>query len=474
MRTRIVFGTLIASTILFFTACEQDSLLETVDALPEDTIETNTEVLEPTNLEAAIDISSKFETDTITGEIESRSPILIYSNTHAVSSSDWHGHWINASSLWNERYYKYIVKITALSGNPDLYFYGYDSASSDNFRQIRGANRGYIEINTFRKSDLKNYGRSEEKMYIGVWGKSAATFKLEIWRTTVECEEYPTADQITTLEYAPVCGCDGNEYPNASTAFVSGITSWTNGPCQAACDCGTGFGTVDICDDFESYTTAAGLSTQAPHWRKWSPSSLEPDIFRALGGGPGVGGFTITEMAIQRKAGSAQSDILLSVGNKSSGVHRFKWDMYVSNGKSAYFNIQRFTTPGAEFGEQFYFNRDGTVRIRYGNSYFYSFSYPQGRYFEIELIVDLNARRYTLAIDGHRVVSWTNNNGSRSVGAIDFYPADHYAFFKVDNVCFEKYLSASPYSTSNTGIKEVEAIEAEIKEASNFKDLQTR
>jgi len=35
-----------------------------------------------------------------------------------------------------------------------------------------------------------------------------------------------------TLEYDPVCGCDGKTYGNACKAEVNGVTSWKPGECQ--------------------------------------------------------------------------------------------------------------------------------------------------------------------------------------------------------------------------------------------------
>jgi hypothetical protein len=176
-------------------------------------------------------------------------------------------------------------------------------------------------------------------------------------------------------------------------------------------------------DDFESYTVGSYIAVNNPDWwTTWSnlPGSAEDgEISNAQYSSP-------TKSVLVDKV-PAETDLILKLGNKTSGAYELTWDMYVATGNAGYFNIQHFESPGIEWAYEVYFLANGNGELLAGSTTPFTFTYPKNAWFLVENLINIDEDLVTLVIDGVEVLSWPFSyqaddvTGTNQLGGVDFF-----------------------------------------------------
>ena len=197
------------------------------------------------------------------------------------------------------------------------------------------------------------------------------------------------------------------------------------------------------CENFEAYQDSFGIS-QFAQWQKFFPNA--DDAF--------VNTYTnINERYLRLTYTSdTQGDVLYRLGNRTSGRYRLSWEMFVIGGRSAYYNIQHVqqTASSPNWAYEVFFSSNGSGQLRIGDqstgATAANFSYNNGNWNQIMQIIDLDADKAELWINGAFIYSWQFSRGSsplNQLGGVNFYAAQVNgtgADYAVDNVCLWRQL----------------------------------
>jgi len=194
-----------------------------------------------------------------------------------------------------------------------------------------------------------------------------------------------------------------------------------------------------ICDDFESYTLG-GLNAQSTDWDTWDGAGGDGIVTneQALSGSQ--------SMKIDFTLPGTTQDVILLLGDSTTGNYLLKWSMYIPTGKKAYYNIQHDLTPHI-YASDVFFDPNGAGRVTVGSTALGTFRYQYDKWIEVKQYFDVtNSVTYLLVSDTLAAV-WDFNLASDAMGApttsgqlsgVDFYPIDATYKYYVDNVQFIK------------------------------------
>ncbi len=199
-------------------------------------------------------------------------------------------------------------------------------------------------------------------------------------------------------------------------AFIAPIANGAVGPvCFNSCEACPPPACTDpdaiICDDFENYTLT-DISAQAAFWTPW-------------GGTPGAADDAVVSDAFASSGSQSLlvsaangDDMLLLLGNQTTGNYLLTWKMYVPMGSGGYFNVQKTEVAGEEFGMQTFLNTDGTATIDQAGAGSITYNWTPDVWMNMSLNVDLTNDWTTYTIDGVAVGGWPASDQALAVGGM--------------------------------------------------------
>lgn len=185
-----------------------------------------------------------------------------------------------------------------------------------------------------------------------------------------------------------------------------------------------------ICDGFESYNAGTSTTGQAPWWDVWVPGTSEGGLITTDQVAAGNNSMNITNTGLQ--------DVILKLGNLSSGNWELSWKAYISADAVGYWNMQETEIPGTAWNSEVSFGTDnvgGTstpgVGIVRTNNVNYTFDYPSDTWIDCIQRIDLDNNTASYWINGVEVI---NTTYAGNMGGIDFYSINTSNNYYVDEV----------------------------------------
>jgi len=222
-------------------------------------------------------------------------------------------------------------------------------------------------------------------------------------------------------------------------------------------------------DDFESYTD--GVIPTCEIWSTWTGDPND-----------GTEILVVDDIAKGSKSGyvgpGSTQNILLDLGNRTTGDYTLQWEMYITSGSTGYFNIQGTTETnggtdcqgaanngdGNRNSGNFYFNRDGAAPGILENANGSEKGvYPEDTWFTISIHFDLSFPSFHITLDGVLYNEFpVLFQADEILGAINFVSIDADNNFWLDNVLFvngilgiEDYFATNNLSISPNPVKDI-------------------
>lgn len=205
-------------------------------------------------------------------------------------------------------------------------------------------------------------------------------------------------------------------------------------------------------DDMEGYDEGPLFEG---HWSNWNGVDSEENVIISS-----VQSASGTKSALIGPGPSGPQDVLLLLGNKTSGQWVLTFNMFIPEGSTGYFNIQGETNglasgnleTGVFNSGNINFENNGFVVDENGGQVL---PYPNGAWFPLAIEFNLDDPSYKLSINGLPMddVAFATNTGDNTIGAIDFFALEANNTNYIDDVVFsEGVLSTEDFNNNEFNV----------------------
>jgi hypothetical protein len=251
---------------------------------------------------------------------------------------------------------------------------------------------------------------------------------------------------VTETEYDDLGLADG-DYTYCVTAI------YTEGESDQVCSNTITIGGAageEFCEDFDDLTVGGYVALQLGGlWTTWSnaPGTAEDGLVSDMYSASPSNSILIEGTTDQFLHFTTEASI-------TSGVHTFSHYMYIPSNKTGYWNLQKTTTAGEEWGFQIMYDDDGLYYVDAGAAAAVVMPYENDTWYYSEIVVDLDNDWCEFYIDDALIIGyqWTlgtfGTPGLLSLGGANLYanpgaggtlPGAHF-----DNVCFDDSMPPPP------------------------------
>ena len=176
-------------------------------------------------------------------------------------------------------------------------------------------------------------------------------------------------------------------------------------------------------DDFESYTSGNYLAVQSPYWTTWTnlPGSAEDGLIST----------DYAQSGIKSVKVDGTTDLVLELGDKTSGKYMVNFEMYIPSGYYGFFDLlQIFNGADSEWGIQVFFDTGGNGHGDANGQGAISFTYNYDTWLHIDNVIDLDNDWAEFWLDGTLIYEWQwsqgsfGGNGINQLAALNMYAWD--------------------------------------------------